>query len=136
MNRAKSHRKGREISDAIDEAERENKAGIVPFEPMQSRFDTVPPFRESVEQPQPKRPAYPEIGLIAREAAQPGGCKQERRVKQSLCGSEGSKQHKGFPFEEGPHERNQIKEGAVLSDQLTDVHSRSRPCEKARHRGK
>src|SRR5207248_7428699 len=108
MNRAQPHRKGGEISYPIDEAEREDKAGVVPLEPIQSRFDAVAPFREPIEQPQPEIPADPEIGLIAREAAETSGCEQQRRVEQPLRCGKGGKQNEGFTFEKGPDEGEQV----------------------------
>ena len=93
-----------------------------------AEFDAVAPFRESIEQPQPEIPADPEIGLIAGEAAEPGGCEQQRRVEQTLCRGKGGKKNEGFAFEKGPDKSDQIKAGAVLSDQPADVHSRPSSC--------
>ena len=91
MNRAQPHRKGGEISDPIDEAEREDEAGVISLEPIQGRFDAIAPFREAIKQPQPEIPADPKIGLISGEAAEPGGCEQQRRVEQALGCGEGGK---------------------------------------------
>src|SRR6202023_3507184 len=69
-----------------------------------------------------------EISLIAGEAAEPSGSEQQSGVEQPLRCGKGGKQNEGFTFEKGPDESDQVKTGAVVSDQLADVHSRPVPA--------
>ncbi len=49
VNCAHPHRKRREVAHPIDETKRQNKTGVVTFQPIQCRFDAVPPSGEPVQ---------------------------------------------------------------------------------------
>src|SRR6516162_3516732 len=68
-NSTQAHSERREIPHAVDKTEGQDEAGVVPLEPAQRFFDTIPPSWESVQYPDPEMPTDPEIKLIAGEAA-------------------------------------------------------------------
>src|SRR4030081_4026945 len=76
-NRAQSQRERRKIAHPVDEAERQDEAGIVALEPVERDVNPMAPPREPVEQPHPATPAEPEIALFAAEAAEPCGSQQQ-----------------------------------------------------------
>src|SRR3977135_3679235 len=69
---AQAQCKRREIAHAVDEAERQDKAGIVALQPMERGIDAMPPARKPVKQPNAETPAKPEIAFAAADAA--GAC--------------------------------------------------------------
>ena len=119
---AETKRKGREVAYAVDKAERQDKAGVVAFQPVQRRFHAVPPSWKAVEQPNPELPAKPEITLVAGEAAEPSRRQQQQRIDQPLRGREPGKQDHSLAFEKGPNKGDRIETGAVIGNKLIDIH--------------
>src|SRR6266542_1165891 len=126
-DRTHPQRKGREIAHAIDEPERQDEAGIVAFEPMERRVDAVAPARKAVEQSSAEPAAEPEIALVAAEAAEPCRGEQQDRIDQPLGRGEAGEQNDCLAFEKGPDEDDGIEAGAVMGNELIDVHRRPFP---------
>ena len=80
------------------------------------------PAREAVEQAHAKIATQPEIALVTGEAAQPGGEKQQHRIDKALGRGEAGKQHDRLALEEGPGKDDGVETGAVMSDELIDIH--------------
>src|SRR5713101_6588770 len=128
MDGAHSHGKGGEIADAIDKAERQNKAGVVALEPTQRGFDAVAPTRKPLQNPHSGVTADPEGGLIPGKASEPARRQQQERLEQTLRRGKAGKQDECLALEKGPAKRDQIKAGAVFSDELLNVHSQLFPA--------
>src|SRR5437667_8378479 len=94
---------------------------------MQRRVDAMAPARKAVEQPGAEPAAEPEIALVAAEAAEPGCAEQEDRVDQTLGRGEAGEQNHRLAFEKGPDEDDGVEAGAVMGNELIDVHRRPFP---------
>src|SRR5438477_1376449 len=82
------------------------------------------PARETIEQPHAEIAAQPEIGLVAGEAAEPGGDEQQEGIDNALRRREPGEQHDGLAFEEGPGEDDCVETSAVMSNELVNIHAR------------
>src|SRR5260370_40646258 len=91
---------------------------------MQGRIDAMAPAREPVEQPDADRAAEPEIALVAAEAAEPRHGQQQDRVDQPLGRGEPGEQDHRLAFEKGPDKGDCVKAGAVMGNELVDIHRR------------
>src|SRR5205085_1269607 len=116
------HCERREVADTVNEAERQDEPGVVALQPAQRGFDPVTPARVAVEQPHAKIAAEPEIALVAGEAAQPSGEKQQHRIDKALSRGETGKQDDRLALEEGPGKDDGVETGAVMSNELIDIH--------------
>src|SRR6185369_10282951 len=122
-NRAEPEREGREIPDAVNKAEREDKPDIVPLQPGERVLDAGAPARKTVQQTHAIIPAQPEIALIAEIAAEPGADQQQQRVEQTLRRREPGEQHDRLALEECPDKNKEIKIHAVIGNEL-EIHCR------------
>jgi hypothetical protein len=126
-HRAQPHREGGQVAHPIDEAKRQDKAGIIPLQPFEHGGNAAAPGREAIHDAVAEMATQPEIALIAAETAKPSGKEKRRWAGEPLCRREARKQHDRFAFEKRPGERDQVKPGAVLCDQPVDVHSQIIP---------
>ncbi len=89
---------------------------------MQRDIDAVAPARKAVEQPDAELAAEPEIELIPGKAAEPGGDQQQQRIDEALRRGKAGEQNDGFAFQKGPGEDDGIEAGAVMGNELVDIH--------------
>src|SRR3954452_2073415 len=82
------------------------------------------PARETIEQPHAEIAAEPEIGLVPGEAAEPGGDKQQEGIDDALRRREPGEQDDSLAFEKGPGKDDRVEAGAVMSNELVDIHGR------------
>src|SRR5579884_1018542 len=126
-HRAQPHRKRGQVAHSVDEAERQNKAGIVALQPFERGGDAAAPMRETAHDAVAEMATEPKIALVAAEAAEPRGEEKRRRADEPLRRRKAGEQHDRLALEKRPGERDQVKPGAVLCDQPINIHSQMFP---------
>src|SRR5690606_8652026 len=106
---------------AIDEAETEDEADMVFVQHVEGDVDTALQLGEPLHQPVPVSAPDPEIELVAREAAQPGGGDQPVLVQQVLARGGAREDDESFTFQKSPDKGDDVEPVPVVFDQAVDI---------------